>query len=178
MQVVPQKISTNGSTMAIINSEETTLGPLLILVSLGLRFHNIENNGDPILIVISNNTLVGIGTVACDQPISLIRILGILIIRQYLMVAFVRLTEGYLASNLIEVQVAATQAFRRLGEDLFELVTALLLHLCLFFLGARILTWGALLVQISGVMLQHWLVEVELLPHVLLFVKAGSTLAS
>ena len=52
MQIVPEKISTSMPSVAIVNSKETTFGPL---VSHLLIFwaHNVQNDRNPVLIVIS-----------------------------------------------------------------------------------------------------------------------------
>lgn len=53
MQIVSEKISASMSPMAIVNAKETTFGPL---VGNPLIFwtHNVQNDRNTVLIVISN----------------------------------------------------------------------------------------------------------------------------
>lgn len=53
--------------MSIIDSEEGTLGPLLVLSVL--RLHNIQNNGDSVLIIRPYESLVSVCSVRSHDPV-------------------------------------------------------------------------------------------------------------
>ena len=72
MQIVSQKVSTHRSTVPIIDPEKRTFRPALRFIILRLWLHDIKYNGYSIFIIVSNNTLVGVGTISCDQPIPLV----------------------------------------------------------------------------------------------------------
>ena len=108
MQVVSEEVSANGTAVSIINSKEGAFRPLLTLVILRFRFHNIQNDCDPILIIITDDALIRIRAIARNQAVALIRILGVLIIWQAL--ALARFTQIDLAPDLIEVQIATAEA--------------------------------------------------------------------
>ena len=63
MEIVPQEVSTDSSSVPIIYSEERTLGPLLAFEVLRFRFHDVQNDGNTIFVVISNNALICVGTI-------------------------------------------------------------------------------------------------------------------
>lgn len=67
------------ASMSIVDSEEGTFRPLLMLAVL--RFHNIQNNGDPILIVRPDQALVSVSSVRPHNPISSETALGSFMIR-------------------------------------------------------------------------------------------------
>lgn len=54
--------------MAVKDSEKAAFRPILN-VFLGWRLHNVQNDTDPVLVVVSDYTLVGIGSVAHDESI-------------------------------------------------------------------------------------------------------------
>lgn len=108
MEIISQKVSTYSTSMSIIDTKKRALRPLLALIILGLRFHYVQNNSHSIFIIISNNSLVCICAIPCNEPIPLIWILCILVIWKTL--ALPRLTQIDLISNLIEIQVTATQS--------------------------------------------------------------------
>lgn len=58
MQVVSQKFCAQVSSMSIIDSKKWTLGPLFVLSVF--RFNNIQNYGDPVLIVRPYQSLIGV----------------------------------------------------------------------------------------------------------------------
>ena len=60
--------------MSIIDSEEWAPGPLINL--LELRLNDIEYNTNPILIVVPDDSLMSIGSVATDHAILLASELG------------------------------------------------------------------------------------------------------
>ena len=82
MQIVSQEISAYSSSMPVIDAEEGALWPLLALIVLRLWLHDVENDGDSVFVVVSDDTLIGIGSISCHQTIPLVRKLRILIIRQ------------------------------------------------------------------------------------------------
>jgi hypothetical protein len=53
--------------MAIVDSEEGALWPLFMLSVF--RFHNIQNNGNSVLIIRSHETLVSISSVRSHNPV-------------------------------------------------------------------------------------------------------------
>ena len=61
MQLVSQEISTGTSTMAIVNGKEGAARPILDLFEFWAN--DVQNNTDPVLIIISNDTLMRIGRV-------------------------------------------------------------------------------------------------------------------
>jgi hypothetical protein len=67
MQVIPQKVSSAGSSMSIIHCEETASWPVIHIFELWLS--DIENNAHSIFIVISEHTLIGIRSVSFNNPI-------------------------------------------------------------------------------------------------------------
>jgi len=60
--------------MAIINTKERTLGPFLLLPIWWLQ--NIQDDRDPIFIVVPDDPLIGIGSIGQYHPIPLHRALG------------------------------------------------------------------------------------------------------
>jgi hypothetical protein len=84
VEIVPKEVSTDGPSMSIIDTEKRALGPLLAFKVLRFRLHNVQNNGNPVLIIISHDTLVGVGAVARNQPVPLVGELRVLVIRKCL----------------------------------------------------------------------------------------------
>ena len=82
MQLITEEVGTGGAAMTVVNGEETAPGPVLHLLKLGLDY--VENDGDAILVVVSNDTLICVGSIPRDQSISLVRVFSILIIREAL----------------------------------------------------------------------------------------------
>lgn len=60
--------------MAIVNCKETTPGPVLHLLKLRLNY--VKNDGDAILIVVTDNALMCICRVAADDAVLLASKLG------------------------------------------------------------------------------------------------------
>ena len=87
--------------MSIIDTKEGALGPLLALIVLRFRLHNIEDNCYPIFIIVSYNTLISIGTIASHKAIPLVGEFSVLIVRQRL--KLVGLTQSNLVPDLLEV---------------------------------------------------------------------------
>ena len=52
----------------------------MVLVIFGLGFHDVQNNGHSVFIVVSDNTLIRIGAIPSNEPVSFVRKLGVLII--------------------------------------------------------------------------------------------------
>ena len=69
MELIPKKVSTLGTTMTIIDGKEAAAGPEIYLLKLGLD--DIQNDGDTIFIVVSNHTLMCIGSVCYYDAIFL-----------------------------------------------------------------------------------------------------------
>merc|ERR1712166_813963 len=62
MQIISQEISARISSMPIKYTKEAALWPVLN-VFLGWRLHNIEHDADSVLVVVSDDSLVCIGSV-------------------------------------------------------------------------------------------------------------------
>lgn len=58
--------------MAVVDAEERALGPQVAVEILGLGLHDIQNDGHPVFIVISYDSLVGVSAVARDQAVPLV----------------------------------------------------------------------------------------------------------
>ena len=69
VKLVPEVVSTGGPTVAIIDSKERAAGPVSGL--LEFRLDDVEYNRDSILIVISNDTLVGVCCVRSHNTVAL-----------------------------------------------------------------------------------------------------------
>ena len=62
MQIISQEVSARISSMAIKYTKEAALWPVLN-VFLGRRLHDIEHDADSVLVVVSDDSLVRIGSV-------------------------------------------------------------------------------------------------------------------
>ena len=69
MQLVSQEVCACSTSMTIVDSKERTSRPLINL--LEFRFDDIQNDGDSIFIVVSDNTLMCISCVAANYSILL-----------------------------------------------------------------------------------------------------------
>jgi len=58
MQVVSKVLSAGMTTMSIVHPEEGTFRPVLMLSVF--RLHNVENDGDAVLIIPPNQALIGV----------------------------------------------------------------------------------------------------------------------
>jgi hypothetical protein len=67
MQLIPKKVSACSSSMSIIYCKETASRPLINLFKLW--FNNIEYYAYSILIIVSNNALMGVGSIAAHHTI-------------------------------------------------------------------------------------------------------------
>lgn len=80
VQVIAQIVSTRRAAVAIEHAEEADLGPLDVELGLVLRFQDVENNADAVLIVLPNNALIGVGRVTLNDATLLEGSLGGLVI--------------------------------------------------------------------------------------------------
>ena len=62
MQVVSKEVGAGVASVSVEDSEETALGPVFYVFLRG-RLHDVKDDADSILVVVSNNTLVGVGCV-------------------------------------------------------------------------------------------------------------------
>ena len=67
MQILSQKITTIRSTMPIINRKKRRLNPIL---------HNIQNNTNPILVILPRDTLIRINSISLNITIFLTTYFG------------------------------------------------------------------------------------------------------
>mmetsp|Transcript_19643 Transcript_19643/g.30295 ORF Transcript_19643/g.30295 Transcript_19643/m.30295 type:complete len:201 (-) Transcript_19643:1586-2188(-) len=74
VELVSQEISASGASVAIVDCEEGAPGPLLHL--LELRLNDVEDNGDSVFVVVTNDTLVSISCIATNHPVLLASELG------------------------------------------------------------------------------------------------------
>lgn len=115
MQIVTQEVRAHGAAVTVVYTEEGAFRPLLVLVVLRLRLHNVQDDGDAIFVVVANDALVRVSSVARHKTVPLVGELGVLVIRQTSRLAISAhrlwlLTHRDLVPDLIEVQVAATHA--------------------------------------------------------------------
>ena len=75
MEMISKKISTDLSSMSIVNGKIGTLGPWDIVLK---RVFNIKNDRDAVLIVRPNNSLVGISGVGFNNSDLLVGLFGII----------------------------------------------------------------------------------------------------
>ena len=68
MKVVSKEFSTQMPTMAIVNPEEGAFRPGFVLSMLW--FHDVQDNGDTVLIITSNETLISVGSICSNYPVS------------------------------------------------------------------------------------------------------------
>jgi len=69
MKLISKIICTSGSSMAIVYGKEWASWPFFNLFKF--RFDYIQNNRNPIFIIISDNTLMGIGWITTDYTVLL-----------------------------------------------------------------------------------------------------------
>ncbi len=82
MKVVSEVVCTCSTSMAIEDTKEAYLGPLRCYVGFALGLENVEDYGDPVLIIVPNNALVRIGSVRLDHATLFLRCLRRLVIFQ------------------------------------------------------------------------------------------------
>ena len=79
VEVVSQELGTGTATVPIVDAEEGTRWPRFVLSML--RLHYIEDDGNSVFVVITNQALVRVGGVGPYNAITLIAALGWLVIR-------------------------------------------------------------------------------------------------
>jgi len=67
VKVVTEEVSTRVATMTVENAKEGTFRP--VIAFLARRFHNVQNDGYSILIVVSDDALVCVCCIARDDAI-------------------------------------------------------------------------------------------------------------
>ena len=72
MKIVSQIVSTSCSSVSVKYSEEANLRPLDIEMSLTFWFENIENDGNSVFVVFSNDTLIRICSIRFNQATLLL----------------------------------------------------------------------------------------------------------
>lgn len=85
VEVVPEEVGTDMTTVSIVDPEEGAFWPLLPRKLFRLRLHNVEDDGYSIFVIIPDDSLVCIGAVSCHDPVSLRRILCWLVVRHQLL---------------------------------------------------------------------------------------------
>lgn len=70
MEVVSEEVSTDVAAMTIIDAEEGALRPFCPRELLRLRFHNVQDDRYSIFIVVTNDTLIRIGTISCHNTVA------------------------------------------------------------------------------------------------------------
>jgi hypothetical protein len=67
VKVVTEEVGTRVTSMTVENAEEGTFWP--VIAFLARRFHNVQNDGYSILIVVSDDALVCVCCIARDDAI-------------------------------------------------------------------------------------------------------------
>ena len=116
--------------MTIVNTKKGTLWPGLALIIFRFGFHDIKNDSNTILIIVANNSLIRIGSIASNKTITLVWVFRILVTRQAF--AFTRLTKVDFASNLIKIKITSTETctWCNIEEGFTILVTGCGTRLC------------------------------------------------
>ena len=82
VQVVSEVVSAGSSAVTIKHSEEADLRPLDVRVLLALGLQDVQDDGHPVLVVVTNDALVRVRGVGLDRPTLLLRGLCWLVIFQ------------------------------------------------------------------------------------------------
>jgi hypothetical protein len=82
MQIVSEIVGASGAAVAVENSKEAYLRPFYIYCCLIFRLQNIQNNRNSVFIIISNDALVGVGSIRLNNPTLLLTSLRRLVILQ------------------------------------------------------------------------------------------------
>ena len=53
MEVVSEELCTLVATVAVVDTEEGALGPVVYFTLLALGFHNVQDNGYSVLVIVS-----------------------------------------------------------------------------------------------------------------------------
>jgi len=70
VQVVPQLVRAQAAPVAVLHSEVGALGPHLFGVA-AIRLHDIENNSDPVFVLVSHDAFIRVGSIALDEVLDL-----------------------------------------------------------------------------------------------------------
>ena len=68
MEVVSQEVCTSIASMAVEHSEKAALGPVLDVLLRG-RLHDVQYDTHSVLVVVSDDTLVGVRSVTDDVAV-------------------------------------------------------------------------------------------------------------
>ena len=68
--------------MAVKHSEKADLGPLYIKLLLALGLQNIKDNANPVLVVLPNDALIGVGRIGLYHSALLLTGLGWFVVLQ------------------------------------------------------------------------------------------------
>ena len=60
MQIITEVVSTCRASMTVEHSEEANLRPFDIQMGLTLRFQYVENDGDTVFVILTDNALISI----------------------------------------------------------------------------------------------------------------------
>lgn len=82
MKIISEVIGAGRPTMAIENTEEADLRPVNVKRGLVLWLQYIQYDGDPVLIVVTDDTLIRVGGVRLDDPALLLARFGRLVVLQ------------------------------------------------------------------------------------------------
>jgi len=80
MKVVSEIVSACRATVAIKDTEKAYLGPININIGLILGFQDVQNNRNPIFVIVSNDSLVSIGSIRLNDAALLLTCLGWLMV--------------------------------------------------------------------------------------------------
>lgn len=112
VQVVAEEISAGIASVAVIHSEEGTLGPNAFKGFL-FGFHYVQDDCHAVLVVVAADALVRIGAVPRDHAVVLAAELCVLVVRHQAVHHRVRL----LCQLLLQRRVEVTQIFRSLRNS-------------------------------------------------------------
>lgn len=68
MQIVAEEVGARVAAVAIEDAEKATLGPVLHVLLVG-RLHDIEHYADPVLVIITDNALIGVRSITHNEAI-------------------------------------------------------------------------------------------------------------
>lgn len=68
MQIIPKEVCAGVATMTIENAKEAALRPVFYVL-LGRWLHDVQHNADTVLVVVPNDSLICVGSVAHDEAI-------------------------------------------------------------------------------------------------------------
>ena len=79
MEVVAKEVCTSIATVPVVNAKERTFRPHAFEMFL-LRFHDVQDDGDAVLVVVPANALVRVCAVPCDHAVVLAAELCVLVV--------------------------------------------------------------------------------------------------